>query len=546
MEILNRIYQNVLMKKICVGYIIISVFFTVTCEVNAGKYIMTYLYGNDNYEKMIEETGDVFNEVSPNYFDIDKNGNLKLNTIDVSFIEQMHKKGIKVVPFLSNHWNREYGRRALENVDKLTTQITNAVINNNLDGVNIDIENVTEKDRENYSRLVKLLREKLPKEKFVVVSVAANPYYLTTGWHGSYDYKTLGQYSDYIMVMAYDEHYEGGTPGPVASIEFVENAIKYAIENVPKEKIVLGIPFYGRYWNVDEEYGGKAVSLKQMEEILKKYESDTTYNYEKEAPAAKVIIKECDEKIELNSERLISGTYEFWYENDKSIDAKLKMIEKYNLKGIGIWKLGLENTVVWDKIDTYFCDIVQNDMIFKDVSKSHWAYEEISNVREKNLIIGKGKEMYAPEDMLTRAELITIVDRIIENRGEIFKKYTETNNEMEMRYEDIGEHWAKKSIEKLTEYKIVEGYKDNTFKPDKYVSRAEASKVICNLLDLDYKECEKTYKDVKKEHWAYEDIIKLSNYNILNGYEDGNFKPDDCITRAEIAKIVYEIYTKFT
>lgn len=69
-----------------------------------------------------------------------------------------------------------------------------------------------------------------------------------TGWHGSYDYSALSKYADYLMIMAYDEHYQGSPAGPVAGMEFVEESIKYALKHVPKEKIVLGVPFFGRVW----------------------------------------------------------------------------------------------------------------------------------------------------------------------------------------------------------------------------------------------------------------------------------------------------------
>lgn len=156
----------------------------------------------------------------------------------------MHNQNIKVVPFISNHWNRELGRIALLNREKLAQEVVEAVKKYNLDGVNIDIENVTEADKENYTDFVRLIKSKLPLGKEVSVAVAANPRGFTTGWHGSYDYKSLAKHCDYLMIMAYDESYYGSKPGPVASKAFVENSIKYALGQVSPEKIVLGIPFW--------------------------------------------------------------------------------------------------------------------------------------------------------------------------------------------------------------------------------------------------------------------------------------------------------------
>ena len=220
------------MKKyytVCVIMLAITLIIVSYSQVGAQRYNMTYLYGSGNYISMINQTENTLNEVSPSYFDIDTTGNLILNTVDINLIIEVHNQNQKIVPFFSNHWDREVGRLALKNREKIATDIANAVIQYGLDGVNVDIENVTESDRADYTDLVRMLREKLPEEKSVVVSVAANPYGWTTGWHGSYDYTALSKYADYLMIMAYDEHYEGGEAGAVASIEFVEKSIQYAL-----------------------------------------------------------------------------------------------------------------------------------------------------------------------------------------------------------------------------------------------------------------------------------------------------------------------------
>jgi len=229
--------------------IIIGVIWMNRYSISHAKFNMTYLYGNYDYISLVERTKGTLNEVSPSYFDLNSDGSLKLNVVDSYLVKTMHQKGITVVPFLSNHWDRTVGRKALKNKEKLATQIVNAIQKYDLDGVNIDLENLTEEDRSNYTALVKLVRQKLPEGKRLCVSVAANPNGWNTGWQGSYDYEELGKLADYMMLMAYDEHYEGSEAGPVAGIEFVEASIQYALNYVPNNKIVLGVPFYGRYWN---------------------------------------------------------------------------------------------------------------------------------------------------------------------------------------------------------------------------------------------------------------------------------------------------------
>ena len=520
------------------------VFVGLTSKVNAQRYVMTYLYGNDDYITMIEERGNNFNEVSPSYFDITKEGNLKVNYINQNFVKEMQSQNIKVVPFFSNHWDRESGRKALENYEKTASTLAKAVKDNGLDGVNIDVENLTELDRENYINLVKVLRAKMPSDKLLVVSVAANPYGIDYGWQGSYDYKEMAKYADYLMIMAYDEHYEGGENGPVASIDFVEKSIKYALTRVEKEKIVLGIPLYGRYWNESTNAGGYGVSLTKIENILKKYVSEIVYDKASESVKATVTIKSTDEALNLNGKSLNTGKYIFWYENKESIDAKLDMIEKYNIKGVGMWKVGLETSSVWDTIENKFSEVIATiKQNFKDVKSDYWAYEDIEFVYENGLMIGKSENIFEAESNLTRGELVTVISRIIEKTNIELEK-----NQDLIEFTDISGHWAKEDIIKLGEFGLVNGYGDGNFKPDNRVTRAEACTIIARFLEntgefknISYQD---NYTDLSEAHWAFKRIMELKSKGVLNGYEDGSFKPENNIKRAEIAKILKIIYEK--
>ena len=296
--------------------------------VNA-KYNMTYLYGAGDYIALVDSTKNTLDEVSPSYFDVGSNGHLVINSIDRNFVDTMHKKGIKVVPFFSNHWSRERGVAMFSQSEVVVEELVNAVITNNLDGVNVDIENMTEGSKKWYVEFVKLLREKMPVEKIVAVSVAANPKGWTTGWHGSYDYEELGKYADYLMIMAYDEHYEGGEAGSVASYDFIENSIKYALKYVQKEKIVLGLPLFARYWKTGAISGGAAASYIQVENLVSKYNGKVIYDEVSKSMKAIITIKETDTKPKIYGKTLDAGEYVFWYENNETIDDKLELINEY-------------------------------------------------------------------------------------------------------------------------------------------------------------------------------------------------------------------------
>ncbi len=516
-----------IIKIICILLIILYIHINLPLKSNA-KFNMSYLYGNYNYISLVERTNGTLNEVSPSYFDLNADGTLKLNKVDKNLIENMHQKGITVVPFLSNHWARATGRNALSNRKKLVEQIVDAINTYNLDGINVDLENLTELDRDNYTDLVRMLREKLPLNKTVSVAVAANPNSWNTGWHGSYDYEALGKYSDYIMIMTYDEHYEGGIAGPVASINFVENSIKYALKYVPNEKIVLGIPFFGRYWQEGKETGGYGVKLSKIDEIIKKYSSVITYDMETESVKATVTIKKGDEYPVINGKTLGVGNYIFWYENEKSITKKLELINKYNLKGSGSWSLGQETADTWN----YYKYIIGEDFDnFFDVPDTYWAKDEIYYAKENNWIEGKTQNMFEPETSLTRAEFATLICRVLGyNVGK-----------EETIYMDVNNHWASGYINVVSKAGIMNGYGNGIFKPDENITREETIKVLSYLINDKY-ELGLEFTDVLKTRWSYKFIEKMSGLGLVKGYENGYFMPENPIKRSEIITILYRMF----
>ncbi len=359
--ILSRV-KDVKIKSVKIlvsGVVVATLAFSSFLNVFAAtdRYTMGYLYGGTDHQQIayVNQTNQALDVVSPSYFDIRDDGSLKLNYLSPYFIKVMHENGVKVVPFLSNHWNRSAGINALKDVESLSTQIANYVDEYDLDGVNVDIENVTHEQRDQYTQLVKLLREKIPSHKEISVAVAANPNNWQVGWHGSYDYAALAQYADHLVIMAYDEHYEGGEAGPVASINFVEKSIQYALSKTTADKIVIGVPFYGRVWSLDNnQIVGKGASSKTIQRILQNCAATVTYDANSQSVKAEFTITETSGEYLVGGDVVLQpGKYVAWFENDQSYQAKLGLIEKYDLKGAGAWSLGQEDTSIWEHYEDW-------------------------------------------------------------------------------------------------------------------------------------------------------------------------------------------------
>ena len=163
-----------------------------------------YLYGEQTqiYIEQINRANGSINIASPNYFELDNNGNL-VTKFNKTLTDFLHQKNIKVVPFLSNHWNRTCAQLALQNPQKLANDLSSAVINNNLDGVNIDLENLTYDDRAPLVELAQLLKNQLaPLGKTVSIAVGAVDKPTTSGWKSAYDLQALSNVVDYMIIMA--------------------------------------------------------------------------------------------------------------------------------------------------------------------------------------------------------------------------------------------------------------------------------------------------------------------------------------------------------
>lgn len=489
-----------------------------------ARYAMSYVYFGSSQTQIqnVLRAKDTLSVVSPSYFDLYSDGSLKRRNISPDFIRAMHNNAIRVVPFLSNHWDRQAGVNALANPGRLAAQIVEAIEEYGLDGVNVDIENVTEKQRAQYTELVRLLRQSLPAQKEVSVAVAANPNGWNTGWHGSYDYAELGKYADHLFIMAYDEHYQSGPAGPVAGMPFVRRAIEYATRFVPPEKLVLGIPFFGRVWNGDGTVQGVGISINQIDTLQSLYGGTVTYDEKTSSPKLAFTIKEGDPPYTLVGQTLPAGTYEVWFENSDSIKEKLSLIGKYGLKGAGNWSAGQESPDVWEYYELWL-----NGKYFSDIH-GHFAKDDIIRITADGIMKGVNASEFAPMAPLTRAQAAVVFSRLLS---------LSANGESP--YPDTAGHWAEPQIIAATEAGLFKGFEDNTFRPEDAVTREEIAVLLARVLGAEEgARSGLSFPDVAPERWSFQEITALAELGIVNGYEDGHFLPERAINRGEMAALV--------
>lgn len=336
------------MKNLVMNMILIVIIFS-SVTLAAERVSLGFIYNATDSIELVDRTDGAINQVSPTCLNIDSKGNL-IVTEDLTheFVQEMKKRGILVIPFLSNHWIRSKGRAAIKNAEELTNQIVAVMSEYDIDGINVDIENLTPEDRNGLSEFVRILRMKMPENKTLTVSVAANPDGVDTSWQGSYDYEELGKNADYLFVMTYDEHSQGGECGPVASLDFVKKSIDYALKYVSKDEIVIGLPLYGRFWKGDEEVGGEAVAIGAMPILISKNKGIVKYDEIIGEACVTFNVDNTKIKSRINGKVLEDGIYTVWYQTEESIKAKLNLVNEYDLLGAGVWALGQEKVDVWE------------------------------------------------------------------------------------------------------------------------------------------------------------------------------------------------------
>ncbi|MGI6703540.1 MAG: glycosyl hydrolase family 18 protein [Clostridia bacterium] len=227
--------------------------------------------------------------------------------------------------------SKESRKVFIDNVENIVDQF-------NYDGINIDIESIYVSDRDRFSALIKELYGRLsPKGYKITVCVPAKTTdNLKNTWSGPFDYKEIARYSDYVAIMTYDEHGYSSGPGPVASYNWVRKVMKYAVGQMPAHKILMGIPGYGFDWTVGKK-GARYISYAQATSIASSSGASIKWDDTARVPYFKY--------------RENGQSHEVWFESKYSLEHKLDIVEEYNIGGIALWRLGLEDAEVWDVIE---------------------------------------------------------------------------------------------------------------------------------------------------------------------------------------------------
>lgn len=263
-------------------------------------------------------------------------------------VAKVRKNGGKAVVLVHNCANGGFDQNLIHKVltsaqlrEKAVKNIITVMKSGSFDGVNIDFENIASGDRAVFTKFMSELSKTLHDNGYMVtISVPAKTSDVTTGWGGAFDYKALAPLVDRMMLMTYDEHWFGGTPGPVASLGWVENVIIYAKSQVPVDKLLLGLGMYGYDWEVASGKGVRAMSATKALQTAAQNGAAIKWDDKAQVPYYYYKVN--------GVQRVV------WFESNDSASHKLDLVNKYNLSGIAIWKLGFEDGDFWKMIEKKF------------------------------------------------------------------------------------------------------------------------------------------------------------------------------------------------
>ncbi len=201
------------------------------------------------------------------------------------------------------------------------------------DGIQIDFESIEGNDGTAYLDFLAGVKKALPKDKLFSVAVMARwADHKRTNPNDAFDYPFIGMIADRIIVMAYDEHYRGGGPGPVASLPWCEKIYDYARSTIPSDKLIMGIPLYGRGWQTPT----LARAYKNAEIVEELLEKDITSTWNPETGGSYFFTE--------------TVTINVHYETVQSLKAKVDLYARHPIRGTAYWRIGQEPTGFWKEL----------------------------------------------------------------------------------------------------------------------------------------------------------------------------------------------------
>lgn len=292
--------------------------------------------GLDAWDSLMENVSGV-NVLAPTWFSIvDSEGTVE-SRANQEYVDRAHANGMQIWALVENiNSEVKLDNARLLNTTSSRTRIIRTLIEQALaygiDGLNVDLEGLPSSAGSGYIQFIRELSVECRKNG-LILSV---DNYVPSAWTTHYQRDKQAEVIDYLVIMAYDEHYNGSEAGSTASLPFVENGIANTIaQGVPADRIICAVPFYSRIWHGDgSSVSSETISMPNMQAYIAEHELTPIW----EDDIAQNYVEYTDEEGTL---------HRIWVEDASSLQAKIDVIRNYSLAGVAGWKLGMETSDVW-------------------------------------------------------------------------------------------------------------------------------------------------------------------------------------------------------
>ncbi|MDK3257081.1 glycosyl hydrolase family 18 protein [Blastococcus capsensis] len=279
-------------------------------------------------------------EVSPVWATVRADGALETVAFPAAVREGLERPGVRVLPTVQNYADGQWqGERVADlladprRAEAHRRHLVEEVLANGWDGIDVDYESLPPAAGESFTDFIAALADDLHAQGLEVsVAVPARASDEDT-WTLAYSYQRLGEVADQVRVMAYDHAWGGSTAGPVAPMPWVEDVVAYALERIPRDKLMLGIATYGYDW-----VGATGTYLPTTAVFELASENGAVPRWDHTAASTTF-------RYAVDGEE-----HTVWYEDARSLDAKLAVAVREGLRGVALWQVGGEDPGVWGAV----------------------------------------------------------------------------------------------------------------------------------------------------------------------------------------------------
>ncbi|BCJ88565.1 glycosyl hydrolase family 18 protein [Effusibacillus dendaii] len=293
--------------------------------------------GSELDEEILHDTADCLTFADLFSYQVQRDGTLS-DLSDAKALSKMRQERVGAFATITNfdgsQFNPELARWIIKDrqLRRQTIQnILHLVQSKGHYGINIDFEHLYPQDRAYFTAFVRELSECAQPQKIPVAvtsgpKTADNP---SNPWVGAYDYPALGQIADQIILLTFEWGWAGGPPMAIAPLHMIQKVICYASSVMPADKIFMGMALYGYNWPMPFREGQRAAGISPQASIQQAVRANTHIHFHPESASPTFVYRGADQELR-----------QVWFEDARSILAKLHLVQEHGLRGISYWMLG--------------------------------------------------------------------------------------------------------------------------------------------------------------------------------------------------------------